>query len=61
MSEFAPAGSNPKMTKAQVRKYIRDMEEARKKAQERLEKAKKSGEFDEDQEIETLEKELDNL
>lgn len=62
MSEFAPAGSNPKMTKAQVRKYIRDMEEARKKAQEKLEKAKKSGELDKDNlEIEILEKELDNL
>lgn len=61
MSEFAPAWSNPKMTKAQVRKYIRDMEEARKKAQEKLEKAKKSWEFDEDLEIEKLEKELDNL
>lgn len=61
MSEFAPAWSNPKMTKAQVRKYIRDMEEARKKAQEKLEKAKKSWEFDENLEIEILEKELDNL
>lgn len=62
MSEFAPAWSNPKMTKAQVRKYIRDMEEARKKAQEKLERAKKSGELDKDNlEIEILEKELDNL
>lgn len=62
MSEFAPAWSNPKMTKAQVRKYIRDLEEARKKAQEKLERAKKSGELDKDNlEIEILEKELDNL
>jgi len=30
------------MTKAQVKKYIRDMEDARKKAQEKLEKARKS-------------------
>lgn len=61
MSEFAPAGSNPKMTKAQVRKYIRDLEEARERARIKLENARKSWEFEEDLEIENLEKELDNL
>lgn len=62
MSEFAPAGSNPKMTKAQVRKYIRDLEEAREKAKIKLENAKNSWEFDnEEKELENLEKELDNL
>ena len=62
MSEFAPAWSNPKMTKAQVRKYIRDLEEAREKARLKLEKAQSSWELDkEKKELENLEKELDNL
>ncbi len=62
MSEFAPAWSNPKMTKAQVRKYIRDLEEAREKARLKLEKAQNSWELDkEKKELENLEKELDNL
>ncbi len=62
MSEFAPSWSNPKMTKAQVRKYIRDLEEAREKARLKLEKAQNSWELDkEKKELENLEKELDNL
>ena len=62
MSEFAPSWSNPKMTKAQVRKYIRDLEEAREKARLKLEKAQNSWELDkEKKELEKLEKELDNL
>ena len=44
MAESAPAWSNPKMTKAQVRKYIRVLEEAREKARIKLEKAQKSWE-----------------
>ncbi len=62
MTEFAPAWSNPKMTKAQVRKYIKDMELAREEAKKRLEKAQKYWELDkEKKELENLEKELDNL
>ena len=62
MSEFAPSWSNPKMTKAQVRKYIRDLEEQREKARLKLEKAQNSWELDkEKKELENLEKELDNL
>ena len=62
MSEFAPSWSNPKMTKAQVRKYIRDLEEAREKARLKIEKAQNSWELDkEKKELENLEKELDNL
>lgn len=38
MSEFAPAGSKAKMTKSQVRRYIKEMERKRKKAQEELDK-----------------------
>ncbi|MDD3145063.1 MAG: hypothetical protein PHV23_03035 [Candidatus Gracilibacteria bacterium] len=62
MTEFAPAGSNARMTKAQVRKYIKDMEEARKEAQKKLDEAENSGELKlEELEIKKLEKELDNL
>lgn len=62
MTEFVPAWSNPRMTKAQVRKYIKDMEEARKEAQKKLDKAKNSWELKlEELEIKKLEKELDNL
>lgn len=62
MTEFAPAWSNARMTKAQVRKYIHDLEEAREKARIKLENAQKSWELDnEEKELEKLEKELDNL
>ncbi len=62
MTEFAPAWSNPRMTKAQVRKYIKDMEEARKEAQKKLDEAENSWELKlEELEIKKLEKELDNL
>ncbi|MDD2907801.1 MAG: hypothetical protein PHH98_04115 [Candidatus Gracilibacteria bacterium] len=62
MTEFAPAGSTPRMTKAQVRKYIKDMEEARKLAQQKLDEAKDSGELAKEEiEIELLEKKLDQL
>lgn len=62
MSEFAPAWSNPRMTKAQVKKYIKDMKEARKLAQEKLDAAENSWELKlEELEIKKLEKELDNL
>ena len=36
-SEFAPAWSKPRMTKAQMRKYLRDLEEAREAARKKLE------------------------
>jgi hypothetical protein len=42
MSEIAPTGSNPRMTKAQVRKYVRDMKQAQEDAKKRLEKAETS-------------------
>lgn len=62
MTEFAPAWSNARMTKAQVRKYIKDMEEARKEAQKKLDEAENSWELKlEELEIKKLEKELDNL
>ena len=62
MSEFAPAWSNARMTKAQVRKYIKDMKEAEEIAKNKLEEAKANWEFDKDiKELNELEKELDNL
>jgi len=50
MSEFAPPWSNPRMTKAQVRKYIKELEEKRKKAKEELEKYEKSWELEKEKE-----------
>jgi len=62
MSEFAPAWSNARMTKAQVRKYIKDMKKAEEIAKNKLEEAKANWEFDKDiKELNELEKELDNL
>lgn len=62
MSELAPGWSNAKMTKSQVKKYIKDMKEAQRIAQEKLKKAKLSWEFEKEaQELESLEKQLDNL
>lgn len=62
MSEIAPAGSNPRMTKAQVRKYVRDMKQAQEDAKKRLEKAEKSWDLaKEKKELEHLENLLDEL
>lgn len=62
MSEFAPVWSNARMTKAQVRKYIKDMKKAEEIAKNKLEEAKANWEFDKDiKELNELEKELDNL
>ena len=62
MWEFAPPWSNARMTKAQIRKYLKDMKEAKRLAEEKLKEAQNSWELDkEKKEIEELEKELDNL
>lgn len=62
MSEFAPAWSNARMTKAQVRKYVADMKKAEKLAKQKLEEAKVNWEFDKEaNELSELEKKLDNL
>lgn len=61
-SEFAPGWSKPRMTRAQVRKYLKDMEELRKKAKKKLEEYENSWELEkEEKELEKLEKELENL
>ena len=62
MSEFAPAWSNARMTKAQVRKYVADMKEAERLAKLKLEEAEKNWEFEKEAaEVARLEKELENL
>jgi len=62
MSEFAPPWSNARMTKSQVKKYIREMKEAEKIAKQKLEEAKANWEFDKEaEEVARLEKELENL
>lgn len=61
-SEFSPPGSQAKMTKAQVRKYVQDMKNAQKIAQEKLEQAKQTGEFEkEKKELQDIENQLENL
>lgn len=61
-SEFAPGWSKPRMTQAQVRKYLKEMEEKRKIAREKLEEYENSWELEKDQkEIEKLEEEIENL
>ena len=62
MWEFAPVWWQTKMTKSQVRKYIKDMEERRKKAQEELEKLKnQENKYEEELEFKKLEQDLDEL
>jgi len=62
MSEFAPAGRTPRMTKSQMRKYLREMEEKRKKAQMELDKMKLQDELSgEDDELQELDKLIDEM
>ncbi len=61
MGEFAPAWWIPKMTKSQVRRYIKEMENKRAKAQLELEKAKLNGELDESDDLDLLEDQINTL
>jgi len=62
MSEFAPAWSNARMTKSQVKKYVKDMKAAQLAAQKKLEEAKNNWDFDKEKlELEMIEKELENI
>jgi len=62
MSEFAPPWRKPKMTKAQVKKYIKELEEKRKIAQKKLEQAKKDWVFEkEKKELQEIEELIDDL
>ncbi|PID86403.1 hypothetical protein CSB08_00260 [Candidatus Gracilibacteria bacterium] len=61
MSELSPPARKVRMTKTQMKKYLKDMELARQKAQKKLDIAKKSGDFKkEEEEVEKLEKLLNN-
>ncbi len=60
MSEFAPPWRKVRMSKAQVKKYIKDLKEKRRIAQEKLKKARESWEFlQEEIELQEIEKILD--
>lgn len=61
MSEFVPVWSWAKMTRSQVRRYIREMEEKRTKAQLELEKARLAGELDMQEDLDDLDKKIDSL
>ncbi len=61
MSELSPPARKVRMTKTQMKKYLKDMELARQKAQKKLDIAKKSWDFKkEEEEVEKLEKLLNN-
>jgi len=62
MSEFSPPGSNAHMTPTQIKKYMRKMRDAQAIAEEKIKDAQNSWELEkEKQEIENLEKKLDEL
>ncbi len=61
-SEFTPPSQWARMTKAQVRKYIRDMKKKQEEAKKKLKEYEASWELEKDkEEIARLEKELENL
>lgn len=60
MSEFTPVWRKPQMTRAQVRKYQKEMEEKRLEAQRKLDEAKQNWDYYAE-DLGELEKELDNL
>jgi len=60
-SELSPGWSNARMTKSQIRKVLKEQEEARKLAEKKLSEAMKSDEWKKEQEkLAALEKLLDN-
>lgn len=62
MSEFAPAGSNARMTKSQIKKYIADMKKAQLLAEIKLQNAQKNGDFlTEEEELAELQKKLEDI
>lgn len=61
MSEFIPAWQWAKMTRWQVRRYIAEMEQKRLKAQLELEKARIAWELDNEDDLEDLDKKIDDL
>lgn len=62
MSELTPPWQGARMTKAQVKAYIKDLEEKRRIAKAKLDAAKKAWILDTDpKELEELEKALENI
>lgn len=60
MSEFAPVWRKPQMTRAQVKKYQKDMKAKRDAAKKKLQEAIENWDYFAD-DLDNLEKELDNL
>jgi len=62
MGEFAPIGWGARMTKSQIKKYLKDMKRKKKKAQKKLQKMIDSPEAKLDElKLELLEQKLDNM
>lgn len=61
MTEFTPPGWTPRMTKAQMRKYLRDMEAAQEAAKKKLEQEAGKEEKEKHAEIKKLEEKLDDV
>ena len=65
MTEFAPPGSNARMTPAQVRKYVKDMKKAQEEAQRKLDEAENSWALAKEEEklnhLENIIDDLDNI
>lgn len=62
MSEIAPGWTNARMTRSQVRKYVREMKKAQDNAKEKLKQAENSWELaKEKEELEELENLLNEL
>jgi hypothetical protein len=62
MSEFAPVWGKPRMTKAQVKKYIKEMEDKREKAKLEMEKAVLLWELNNEwEELDEIQKKLNEL
>jgi hypothetical protein len=59
MTEYAPAWSNPRMTKAQMRKYLRDMKAVQEQAKKKLDPDKEQAE--KHAELKKLEKQLGEI
>lgn len=58
-SEYTPAWSNPRMTQAQMRKYLRDLKKAQEEAKKKLDPKKEAHE--KHHEIKNIEKKLDDI
>ncbi len=62
MSKYSPIGWIPKMNKNQEKKYIREMEEKRLKAQKELKEAQENWELKkQEDELNDIENKIDNL